>query len=395
MRYFLSMVVAIVAAVIAATGALGGSMSDAAAAKPTLAVVVVGAGRVTSTPAGISCPGRCVATFSAGSRVLLTQKARTGSRFLRWGGSCTGAGACRVRVSALSALAAQFVGGSTTKPVPTPTPPAKGTIQSGTYSGRGTGGYAVTFFVPAGVGSVLDFSTAGIAARVNCAGGGSYDNPFTILKVTIKPDGSFTGTTSQSAVVSGKAATITYNLTGRFQGTSASGATTAVGAYREDIVFADMPSLKCTSNDQPWTASRSLLSPKGPIQSGTYSGRGTGGYQVTFAVPAGGGSVLDFSTAGIAARVNCAGGGSYDNPFKVVKATIKPDGSFTGTTSQSAVVSGKTATITYSVTGYFQSENAAGATTAGGVYREDIVFADTPAHRCTSNDQPWTAARTG
>ena len=105
--------------------------------------------------------------------------------------------------------------------------------------------------------------------------------------------------------------------------------------------------------------------------------------------------MLDFSTAGVAARVNCVGGGSFDNPFKILKATIKPDSSFAGTTSQSAVVDGKSATITYFITGRFQGKSAAGATTAAGVYREDIVFADTPGRKCTSNDQPWAAARSG
>jgi len=94
-------------------------------------------------------------------------------------------------------------------------------------------------------------------------------------------------------------------------------------------------------------------------------------------------------------QVNCAGGGTYYTPFKILKMTIGGDGSFTAKTSQSGVVSGASATITYSVTGYFQGPNAAGAATAGGVYREDIVFTDTPNRRCTSNDQSWTAVRSG
>src|SRR5438876_8584248 len=104
MRLWLGVGVAAVTAVVAATGAFGGS-GALGAAKPTLAVVAVGSGRVTSRPAGISCPGKCSATFAAGSRVLLTPKAKNGSRFLRWGGNCTGAGACRVKVSALVAVA--------------------------------------------------------------------------------------------------------------------------------------------------------------------------------------------------------------------------------------------------------------------------------------------------
>ena len=115
MRLPLAVGIAMIAAVVATTGAFGGSSGDnmltgtaarAAAAKPTLVVVVVGKGRVTSNPAGISCPGKCSATFASGTRVLLTPTAKKGSRFLRWGGNCTGRGACRVKVTALSAVAA-------------------------------------------------------------------------------------------------------------------------------------------------------------------------------------------------------------------------------------------------------------------------------------------------
>lgn len=242
MRLWLCMSVAAVAAV-AVTGASGGGT---AAAKPTLAVVIVGSGRVTSKPAGISCPGKCSATFAAGSRVLLTPKAKTGSRFLRWGGNCTGAGACKVKVSALAAVAAQFVG-----PKTQPTPPAKSAVEPGTYSG-----YGVTFLVPAGAGSVLDFSVGSGYLLVNCVGGGQYRTPINVPKATIKRDRSFTATISQSGVLNGVNARWTYSVTGRFQGNNAAGAATAAGVHREDIVFTDTPNRTCTSNEQPWTAAR-------------------------------------------------------------------------------------------------------------------------------------------
>src|SRR5439155_1251222 len=142
---------------------------------------------------------------------------------------------------ALVAVAAQFVGPKT-QPSPTQ---ATSAVQPGGYSGTGAGGYPVTFFVPAGARSVLNFSIAGVAARVNCAGGGVYDNPFKILSAAIKQDRSFTGKTSQSAVVGGANATIIYFVTGYFQGPNASGAATAAGVYREDIVFRDTPNRKC------------------------------------------------------------------------------------------------------------------------------------------------------
>jgi hypothetical protein len=397
MRLWLGVGVATVAAVVA-TGAFGGSGGDtiatgaattrAAGAKPTLAVVIVGSGRVTSKPAGISCPGKCSATFAAGSRVLLTPKAKTRSRFLRWGGACTGAGACRVRVAALTAVAAEFVG-----PKTQPAPPLKSAVEPGGYSGQQSQtGSPVTFFVPAGGRSVLNFSIPGI--YVYCAGGGSYGTPVEILKATIGRGRSFTTKTSQSGVVSAAKAKLTYVVTGRFQGKSATGAAAATGVWRVDIVFADTPNRKCTSNDQPWTAARSLPPAKKSIEPGTYSGRQLQtGSPVTFLVPAGARSVSNFSIPGI--YVYCAGGGSYGTPVKILKATIERDRSFTAKTSQSGVVGGANATITSFVTGYFQSADATGAATAAGVWRVDIVFTDTPNRTCTSNDQPWTAARSG
>jgi Divergent InlB B-repeat domain len=51
---------------------------------PTLTVHVDGAGRVTSSPAGIDCTSTCAATFAPGTRVTLTA---TGGTFFRWGGA--------------------------------------------------------------------------------------------------------------------------------------------------------------------------------------------------------------------------------------------------------------------------------------------------------------------
>ncbi len=385
------------AASVAAIGAFGGSsagsittgaaMHRAVAAQPTLAVVIVGSGSVTSKPAGISCPGKCAATFAGGTSVLLAAKAKKGSRFLRWGGGCTGAGACRVRVTALAVVAAQFVG-----PKTQPVPPRTSVVEPGGYSGQQSqSGNAVTFFVPAGAGSVLNFSIPGV--NIACAGGGGAGTPFKILKATIKRDRSFTATTSENGVVNGANAKLTYFVTGRFQGKSATGAETAAGVYREDIVFTDTPSRKCTSNNQSWNVTRSTqLSPRNSVVPGNYSGQQSqSGNAVTFVVPAGAGSVLNFSIPGV--NIACAGGGGAGTPFKILKATIKRDRSFTAATSENGVVNGANAKLSYSVTGYFQGVDAAGAVTAAGVYREDIVFTDTPARKCTSNDQSWTATR--
>jgi phospholipase C len=84
---------------VAAASLFGAAMPAVAATPPTLVVVILESGGVTSQPAGIACPGKCTATFAAGTSVLLTPEPKNGSTFLRWGGSCTGTGTCRVNVS--------------------------------------------------------------------------------------------------------------------------------------------------------------------------------------------------------------------------------------------------------------------------------------------------------
>jgi hypothetical protein len=210
------------------------------------------------------------------------------------------------------------------------------------------------------------------------------------LKATIKRDRSFTAKATQSAVVNGVNATITYTATGRFQGRDSAGRTTASGVYRVDTVFTDTSNRRCTSNNQPWEMARSYPAPTTTsVQPGAYGGSGG----LSLSVPAGGGSVLNFSTSYV--NVACAGGGGHQTLVKILKATIKRDRSFTAKATQSAVVNGDNATITYSATGYFQGPDSAGRTMATGVYRVDTVFADTPNRRCTSNDQPWQMNRTG
>ena len=73
---------------------------------------------------------------------------------LRRGGACTGVGACRVKVAALAAVAAQFVGAKTQ-----PQSPVQSALaEPGSYRGRHVGGYPVSFFVAAGGSGALNLS---------------------------------------------------------------------------------------------------------------------------------------------------------------------------------------------------------------------------------------------
>src|SRR5215469_11967053 len=70
-----------------------------------------GTGQVTSSPAGISCPKHCSASFPTGSQVTLTAVPGTGFAFGSWSGACAGtATACIVKMTAASTVTASFGG---------------------------------------------------------------------------------------------------------------------------------------------------------------------------------------------------------------------------------------------------------------------------------------------
>jgi len=66
-----------------------------------------GAGKVTSSPPGIDCPGTCSASFLEGTSVALAAVPDALSKFGRWTGSCTGA-SCTIALKSDAAVAAEF-----------------------------------------------------------------------------------------------------------------------------------------------------------------------------------------------------------------------------------------------------------------------------------------------
>ncbi|HEX6699274.1 MAG TPA: hypothetical protein VF101_00930 [Gaiellaceae bacterium] len=81
--------------------------AEFAPAAVRISVTRTGRGTVTSTPAGISCPSRCAATFSGGS-VSLRAKPAKGYRFAGWSGDCGGKAACVLTTAADHAVGARF-----------------------------------------------------------------------------------------------------------------------------------------------------------------------------------------------------------------------------------------------------------------------------------------------
>jgi trimeric autotransporter adhesin len=73
-----------------------------------LTVTVTGSGTVTSSPAGIACPGTCSASFTSGTAVTLTAAAAMGYKFTGWSGACSGTGACVVTMNSAENVTAIF-----------------------------------------------------------------------------------------------------------------------------------------------------------------------------------------------------------------------------------------------------------------------------------------------
>ena len=87
------------------------------AATLTLAVRTTGhgSGTIQSSPSGIACTstggspsGTCSAPLEAGATYTLSATPVAGSRFVEWGGDCTGAGTCTVTMSQTRSVSAQF-----------------------------------------------------------------------------------------------------------------------------------------------------------------------------------------------------------------------------------------------------------------------------------------------
>lgn len=140
-----------------------------------LTVSVTGSGRVTSAPAGISCPVSCSGQFAADSTATLTAVPTPGWSFAGFGGACSGTGPCAVPMNGpksvtatfappntIYALAVAAAGGTVTSDVPG--------IDCGTSC---VGGYG------AGVPVTLTPSTSPVVWGGACSGSGACVVPMT------------------------------------------------------------------------------------------------------------------------------------------------------------------------------------------------------------------------
>ena len=74
----------------------------------TLTVAAPTNGSVTSSPAGINCPGDCSEVFPSGQVVTLTPSPGAHYVLDQWGGDCSGSGTCQVTMDADRSVSAAF-----------------------------------------------------------------------------------------------------------------------------------------------------------------------------------------------------------------------------------------------------------------------------------------------
>jgi hypothetical protein len=384
---------------LAALSLLGTATKASGAAPATLNVSVLGPGAVTSTPTGIACPPKCTGTFATGTKVVLTAKAHGGSTFSRWSGSCTGGGGvCSVKVSGLTAVAAQFT--AQTKPNTNPTTGNKSPAVPGSYSGSwnpANGGDVITYFVAPGGRSILNIHVP--YASVSCVPASAMGGyaPIIILKTPINPDGSFTATGSQQGIFDNSSAKFSFSLAGRFRGTTRAGPASASGTFREGVQFtASGATESCTSNTQSWSVTHDPQSTPTNTTAvpGSYSGSwnpANGGDVITYFVAPGGRSLLNVHVP--YASVTCvpaSASGGYA-PIIVPMVPVNGDGSFSVTASQKGIFDNSSATFSYSFSGFVEGATPTGPVTMAGNFRMNVQFATSGAtESCTSDTQSWS-----
>jgi hypothetical protein len=136
------------------------------------------------------------------------------------------------------------------------------------------------------------------------------------------------------------------------------------------------------------------VKPSRSVEAGYYSD--SGGYLGFYVSP--GRKIQNFTV--YALNIMCSSPvtgapGQEQGLFAIRQVAIKPDGSVSGTSTQNGAFAGLPAKITYSVTGHMTAATSTAAASGAGTFREVIVLQDSSKRTCTSNNQPWSAAKSG
>ena len=172
----------------------------------TVAAPPAGAGTITSSPAGISCPTTCTASFPKNTQVTLTATAGSNYSFAGWSGGCSGTGTCSLMITAAASVTAVF---------------------------NAVADYGVTV-TEAGTGTGTVTSTpAGINCPTNCSASFAQNTQVTLSEVPTA-NNTFTG---WSGACTGTA-TCSVTVTAASSVTATFGSGNIYGALNHIILFA-------------------------------------------------------------------------------------------------------------------------------------------------------------
>ncbi len=173
----------------------------------TYTVAVTGYGTVTSSPAGINCPGACTATFPAGQNITFTATPTAGSVFDGWSNECSGMiPTCTIDFSTGTLRAAFSSGSFTLQPQMGNYGVVAGSSAQFTVSNTLSGGFNAPITMSSN-SSVSGLTASFSPNPIPAPGSGSYT--ITIYATTAVPGGSqpitFTGSGG------GYGASVTWN----------------------------------------------------------------------------------------------------------------------------------------------------------------------------------------
>jgi hypothetical protein len=222
----------------------------------TVTVVVVGKGKVTSSPRGLACPRACRVRFAWGTHLVLAAHDLAGSTFDHWAGGCSGSASCALRVTRARTVVAVF-----TSPRPPPPPPAATTTTTtpappppavpGHYTGTTSGGNHVQIDVSSDGQTITRAFFDSVNGSCNLDYGVILPDGLTLsYGIPVDPDGTFGSTFQGSGTENDQPESENGTLQGRFTGGTATGSVT----LDSDFFTQDGTHLTCSASET-WTAS--------------------------------------------------------------------------------------------------------------------------------------------
>lgn len=203
-----------------------------------------GKGSVTSSPAGIACPGDCSEAYGPAQTVTLSATPMAGSTFTGWsGGSCTGTGTCVVSTNAAVAVSATFT--LITFPL-TVTKAGNGTgTVTGDKGGLSCGATCSANFVP---GTMVTLSAMPGAGTMfgGWTGGGCTGTGACTVNVAAATSVQATFTLAQYAITVTKAGTGTGTVTSNIGGLSCGATCAAPFNFGQSVTLTAAPAVGST-----------------------------------------------------------------------------------------------------------------------------------------------------